>query len=180
MQSLHAMRPCEVLGLKWDDFDFKRGVFRIRRNVVHPTRHFPIVGETKTHLSKRELPIMPLALPYLKEAADKYYVAGEFLFGGEKPLTYTQHRQMMKRIMRQMGLNEVSGYTFRHTVITDIYESTHDANIAAAVAGHSKTTTTMNRYAHARKNAAAKGIEALSEAYSMWYDLWYAFSRRIL
>ncbi|MBE5803483.1 MAG: hypothetical protein E7316_03125 [Clostridiales bacterium] len=29
-------------------------------------------------------------------------------------------------------------------------------NIGAAVAGHSKTTTTMNRYAHARRDAAKR------------------------
>ena len=47
------------------------------------------------------------------------------------------------------------------------YEETHDANIASAVAGHSKTTITMNRYAHARQDAAVKGIKALDEVYSM-------------
>ena len=50
-------------------------------------------------------------------------------------------------------------------IITDVYEETHDANIAAAVAGHSKTTTTMNRYAHARRDAAKKGINAVDAAY---------------
>ena len=56
-------------------------------------------------------------------------------------------------------------HTFRHTIITDVYEETHDANIAAAVAGHSKTTITMNRYAHARRDSAVRGIKALDEAY---------------
>ena len=66
-----------------------------------------------------------------------------------------------------MGLKGVTGYTFRHTIITDIYELTHDANIASAVAGHSKTTTTMNRYAHARQDATHKGMEAIDNAYSL-------------
>ena len=61
----------------------------------------------------------------------------------------------------------VTGYTFRHTIITDIYEATHDANIASAVAGHSKTSITMNRYSHARQDAAKRGMRAIDEAYDL-------------
>ena len=56
---------------------------------------------------------------------------------------------------------------FRHTIITDIYEATHDANIASAVAGHSKTSITMNRYSHARRDAAKQGMRAIDEAYDL-------------
>ncbi len=73
----------------------------------------------------------------------------------------------MRRISKQMDMQGITGYTFRHTIITDVYEETHDANIAAAVAGHSKTTITMNRYAHARRDSAVKGIKALDEAYNL-------------
>lgn len=82
-----------------------------------------------------------------------------------EPLTYTHHRRWMSRISKQMNLKGITGYTFRHTIITDVYEVTLDANIAAAVAGHSKTSIPMNRYAHARKDSAEKGIMALDEAY---------------
>ena len=73
----------------------------------------------------------------------------------------------MRHISKQMNMQGITGYTFRHTIITDVYEETHDANIAAAVAGHSKTTITMNRYAQARCNSAVKGIKALDEAYNL-------------
>ena len=138
----------------------------IRRNVVHPTRNQPI-GDTKTKLSKRILTISQIAFPYIQEAEQKAGKRGFFVFGGAEPLTYTQHRQMMRRISNQMEMTGITGYTFRHTVITDIYEATHDANIASAVAGHSKTSITMNRYSHARQDATKKGINALDEAYNL-------------
>lgn len=162
------MRPCEVIGLKWQDIDLNKQVIHIQRNVVHPTRNLPGVGDTKTKLSKRVLAISRIALPYIREAAEAAVSKSDFLFGGTTPLSYTQHRQMMRRIGKQMDMT-ATGYTFRHTIITDIYEETHDANIASAVAGHSKTTITMNRYSHARQDAAAKGIKALDEVYSMRY-----------
>lgn len=167
IQALHGMRPCEVLGLKWEDLDLEKGLIHIRRNVVHPTRNFPVTGDTKTKLSKRSVAISQIALPYIQEAKMAWHHAEDFVFGGETPLSYTQHRKLMYRINKQMGLKGVTGYTFRHTIITDIYEITHDANIAAAVAGHSKTTTTMNRYAHARRDAAKQGILAVDAAYNL-------------
>lgn len=165
IQALHGMRPCEVLGLKWSDIDLMNGILHIRRNVVHPTRNTPIVGDTKTQLSKRDIAIAQIALPYIREASLEAHRPDDFVFGGEKPLSYTQHRKLMRRISKQMEMRGITGYTFRHTIITDIYETTHDANIAAAVAGHSKTTTTMNRYAHARRDAAKKGIQAIDATY---------------
>ncbi len=167
IQALHGMRPCEVLGLKWADIDLEQGIIHIRRNVTHPMRNLPIVGDPKTKLSKRDIGISQIALPYIQEAKKKAVRESDFLFGGTEPLSYTQHRQMMRRISKQMDMKGITGYTFRHTVITDIYEATHDANIASAVAGHSKTSITMNRYAHARKHSAEQGIHALDEAYKL-------------
>ena len=153
------MRPCEVLGLKWEDIDLNRGVIHIRRNVVHPKRNRPVVGDTKTKLSKRVLTISQIALPYIQEAERRARKRSDYVFGGREPLSYTQHRQM--------NIKGITGYTFRHTVITDIYETTHDANIASAVAGHSKTSITMNRYSHTRQDAIRKGIGALDKTYNL-------------
>ena len=38
LQMSMALRPCEVLGLRWEDVDLPNGLLHIRRNVVHPTR----------------------------------------------------------------------------------------------------------------------------------------------
>ena len=59
IQALHAMRPCEMLGLKWEDIDLERDIIRIRRHVTHPTRNLAGVGDTKTLLSKRDIAISP-------------------------------------------------------------------------------------------------------------------------
>lgn len=84
-----------------------------------------------------------------------------------RSITRANAKKVKQEDKLTMGLKGVTGYTFRHTIITDIYEITHDANIASAVAGHSKTTTTMNRYAHARQDATRKGISAIDQAYLM-------------
>ena len=125
------------------------------------------MGDTKTLLSKRDIAISQIARPYIEEAAAQATSKQHFVFGGAQPLSYTQHRTLMRHISKQMDMQGITGYTFRHTIITDVYEETHDANIAAAVAGHSKTTITMNRYAHARRDSAVKGIKALDEAYDL-------------
>jgi hypothetical protein len=57
--------------------------------------------------------------------------------------------------------------SWQKSIITDIYELTHDASIASAVADHSKTITTMNRYPHVRQDAAKRGMEAIGKAYTL-------------
>ena len=69
IQALHAMRPCEVSGLKWEDIDLEKGFIHIRRNVVHPTRNLPVSGDTKSKLSKRAVGISQISLPYIQEAS---------------------------------------------------------------------------------------------------------------
>lgn len=170
IQALHGMRPCEVLGLKWEDIDLENRTISIKRDVVHPKRNLPVVSDTKTQLSKRKLTISNIAMPYIVAAAQTVHASEHpesFVFGGREPLSYSRHRNMMRRICRQMGVENVTGYVFRHTVITDIYETTHDANIAAAVAGHSKTSMTMDRYSHARKDSAQKGMQAFDRTYTV-------------
>ena len=112
IQALHAMRPCEVLGLKWEDIDLNKGVIHIRRNVVHPKRNRPVVGDTKTKLSKRVLTISQIALPYIQEAERRAGERSDFVFGGREPLSYTQHRQMMHRISNQMNIKGIYTYIY--------------------------------------------------------------------
>ena len=170
LQALHGMRPCEVLGLQWGDINLQKNEIHIQRDVVHPRRNQPVVTDTKTPKSNRTIPISSIALPHILEAAKLAHAdehPDHFIFGGKQPISYGKHRSMMKRVCKQMGVSHITGYTFRHTVLTDIYENTHDANIAAAVAGHSKTSMTMDRYAHARQDSSRRGISALDTAYSM-------------
>ena len=99
----------------------------IRRAVPHPTRNLPEIKDTKTSSSHRTIGLSALALSYLQQ----FHADGEFLFGGTKPLTYTQVRRMCQRIQRETGFTEsITPIRFRTTVLADLYDQTNDQRYA--------------------------------------------------
>ena len=59
------------------------------------------------------------------------------MFGGKRPLSYTQVRKMCDRIKRNTGFTEnITPIRFRTTVLTDLYDQTKDIKLAQAAAGH--------------------------------------------
>ena len=160
LQMSMALRPCEVLGLRWEDVDLPNGLLHIRRNVVHPTRNQPEVKTLKTEGSARDLPISTLALPYLQQGGEG------FLFGGEAPITYGTFRGIWRRIGRQIDLRGATGYTFRHTILTDLYDATKDVKTTQLYAGHSTPDMTMRRYVHGRQKNLQIAAQALDDLYT--------------
>ena len=101
IQALHPLRLEEVLGLQRADIDPENGAIHICRAVTHPTRNQPEVKDTKTRSSARTIGLSALAVPHLPQIKE-----GEFVFGGKRPLSYTQVRKMCNRIKRDTGFTE--------------------------------------------------------------------------
>lgn len=160
IQALHPLRLEEVLGLKWGDVDLEARTLHICRAVTHPTRNQPEVKATKTASSVRVLGLSGIAARYLTPGAED-----EFVFGGAKPLSYTQVRRMCERIKRDTGFEEnITPIRFRTTVLTDIYDQTKDVKTAQAAAGHASPTMTMRRYAKGR-DGVSKSSSVIDRVY---------------
>lgn len=161
IQCTMALRPCEVLGLKWEDVDLELGMLHIRRNVVYPESTYAVVKGLKTETSYRSVPISALARPYL----EKEHQEG-FIIGGENPLDHYRYRRMWKRIKEQIHLHGATPYVFRHTILTDLYDATKDVKTTQMYAGHGTPDMTMRRYVHGRKNNLMKAGAVLDKLYN--------------
>ena len=161
LQALHPLRLEEVLGLEPGDVDTQGMKIHIRRAVTHPTRNQPEVKEVKTDSSCRTIGLSSLALPYLLSSA-----TGKFLFGGDKPLSYTQVRRMCQRIKQNTGFSEnITTIRFRTTVLTDLYDQTKDIKLAQAAAGHTTPAMMLKYYVKGRETSA-EATAAVERAYS--------------
>lgn len=159
LQALHPLRLEEVLGLAPEDVDIANMTIHVRRAVTHPTRNRPEVKGAKTSSSHRTIGLSALALPYLQTGA-----AGKFLFGGGKPLSYTQVRKMCQRIQRETGFTEnITPIRFRTTLLTDLYDQTKDIKLAQAAAGHTTSAMTLKYYVKGRETSseAAAAVDRL-------------------
>ena len=161
LQALHPLRLEEVLGLAPEDIDTGNMTIHIRRAVTHPTRNQPEVKDTKTASSHRTIGLSSLALPFLQIP-----VKGTFIFGGDKPLSYTQVRRMCWRIQKDTGfLESIAPIRFRTTVLTDLYDQTKDIKLAQAAAGHTTSAMTLKYYVKGRETSS-KAVAAVDKLYA--------------
>lgn len=162
IQALHPLRLEEVLGLQGADIDREGMAIHICRAVTHPTRNQPEIKDTKTQSSARTIGLSALAVPHLPQVAE-----GEFVFGGSKPLSYTQVRKMCDRIKRDTGFTEnITPIRFRTTVLTDLYDQTKDIKLAQAAAGHTTSAMTLRYYVKGRETIS-KAAAVVDRAYSV-------------
>lgn len=163
IQSLHPMRPEEVLGLRWQDIDLESNAIHIRNTVTHPDRSKAVFQDcTKTRQSRRTLALVPDIKRYLTVGEPE-----DFVVGGKKPYSYTQMRQMRKRVARDIQFDDkITPRRFRTTVLTDIYDGTKDIKMTQAAAGHTTSAMTLEHYAKGRmlNRDAAKTI---ADAYGL-------------
>lgn len=101
LMALHPLRLEEGVGLKGGDINREEMTITVRRAVTHPDRNQPEIKETKTSASKRTIGLAATALAHIPDT-----LADEFVFGGEKPLSYTSVRRMCQRIQRDTGFAE--------------------------------------------------------------------------
>lgn len=158
----HPLRLEEALGLQGKDVDAANKLLRVRQVATHPTRNQPEIREPKTKSSVRTLALSEVALDYLpKDVSDR-----QFLFGGDKPLTYSQVRTMCRRIKQDTGFDTaITPIRFRTTTLTDLYDQTKDVKLVQAAAGHATSAMTMNRYVRGREGVA-RATEALEGVYA--------------
>lgn len=161
VQALHPLRLEEVLGLQAADIDRENMAIHISRAVTHPTRNQPEIKNTKTQSSVRTIGLSALAVPHLLQTRE-----GEFVFGGKKPLSYTQVRRMCDRIKRDTGFTEnITPIRFRTTVLTDLYDQTKDIKLAQAAAGHTTSAMTLRYYVKGRETVS-KAAAVVDRTYS--------------
>lgn len=141
--SYTGMRFEEVLGVKWEDFDFVNGWVTVRRAVVHPTRNLPEIKCPKTKTSERDIPIPK----NLQSDLGIQGTAG-FVLSNERgqPLSYTEARRSFQKIKKEFGLDGYSAHDFRDTCATEWREKGIPLDVIARMLGHAKTETTERKY----------------------------------
>jgi len=160
IQALHPLRLEEVLGLKWEDVNLDKMTITVRRAVTHPKRNEPEVKVPKTTSSVRVIGLSTIAKSHLSLGNAKH-----FIFGGETPYSYQRVRRMCERIQRDTGFDEkITPIRFRTTVLTDIYEQTHDVKAAQHAAGHTTAAMTLKHYIHGRSNCQCSA-NSIDKAY---------------
>jgi len=156
-------RLMELLGLRWQDIDFKAGVIRVRAQLTRGTKDDPPrLVELKTTAAKRDV-VMLSELAELLQAHRREVVESRgvprqvdyvFATAGGTPHNYRNVcTRGLDKAANAAGLNfpdlpKLSMHDLRHTFASHLIRQGIDPVRASRQLGHARPSVTLDIYAH--------------------------------
>jgi integrase len=140
------MRRGEILNLKWDWIDPKKGYITVTKTKSGKDRNIPISSALMQEFIKLN-----------KEKRSDYVFLNSLT---QKP--YGKIDKSFKTIIKKAGIENLRFHDLRHTAATRMVALGVEIIIVQDILGHSDIRTTM-RYAHPMPERKVKAIQALSD-----------------
>jgi integrase len=171
-------REAELLGSLWTTIDFKRGTFRISRQLKRlPTADGKkewALQPIKNH-RRRTLKLDDYGLALLQErkvtqeeerqlpgfaARDPFRARGGLVFTSEEggPIHASSILEIFDRLVKKAGLPPIRFHDLRHTCASIMLADGEAVTTVAAILGHKSPSTTTSIYAHAIRGQTDEAI----------------------
>ena len=169
-----GFRAGEILGLQWDDIDFRLNIVQIKRTAHYSKALGHYDTTPKTRASNRILKLPEHVIDTLQklqvEQRNLYEFGGVLwneqtrVFTTDKfvPMNSSTFSNWLKRTAEKNDLPLVSLHSFRHLNASLLINSGVDIVTVSSTLGHSQVSTTANVYAHAFQKARAEALEAVA------------------
>lgn len=155
-----GVRLGELMGLEWQDVDFKTGIISINRSSQYLAEKGVFTKTPKTESSIRDVAIPEFVVTLLEEY--KYWYDNQKALFGElwydsnrlfvqtdgKPMHPSTISKWFEKFVEQIGLPVINFHGLRHTNATLLISQNIDVSVVAARLGHAQITTTYNFYVH--------------------------------
>lgn len=163
-----GVRRGELLGLRWEDIDFKNMIIHIRQSVKE-TRGLLEVGLPKTKMSIRDIPIDEELIEVLNKIPRKvtrykgkrkdrtaYIVKNDYVIAGKSGgAMYPTHWQqrvfapfMDDLVKKHADVPALNAHELRHTYGTLLYKAGTDIYTIQKLMGHASIEITTKIYVH--------------------------------
>lgn len=168
-QMFLGLRIGEALALKKTDINLQKNIVSIRRTLTVDKNKKLIVGnKTKTYSGKRDVPIPDFIrdsiIEQMQEADNN---KDNLLFTSKNDtLVFTNNvNYRLKRILKAMGIEDISSHSLRHTFGTRCIEAGMRAVAVQILLGHKDVSVTLNTYTTIFDRYKEQEIEKLNEYY---------------
>lgn len=155
-----CLRPGEMLGLQWQDFELSAGTLFIRRSVdISNGRLKP----AKTKKSRRRLPLSPPALEALRTFRPATFEPTDPIFATPEGLHWW-HSNFRRDVFNPLvaaAAVDASPYTLRHTGATLLLQAGVPIKVVADRLGHENPAVILKTYAHVLAGDQEKAASAM-------------------
>lgn len=162
-----GVRIGELLALKWDDLDLKKGLLVINKSISiiknEDGRLIEIVTTPKSESSNRIIPLGRNLIYYLKE--HKMESKSEYVVSKKNydRTSIRNYQFIFNRIQKNAKIeNIVNFHALRHTFATRAIESGMDIKTLSEILGHKNASITLNLYVHSMFDTKKKAMDKLS------------------
>ena len=168
-------RRGELLGLKWDKVDWRNNQIFICNNLLYSVERGKYEDTTKTATSTRYVKLPPETMELLREYRQWYlkqqYLCGDkwqnsnFLFVQENgaPMDPSTLTNYCVKFSKKYGLPHINPHAFRHTMVSVLYFNGVDSISISRRLGHSKVSTTTDKYGHIMRKADEAAADCIAD-----------------
>ena len=155
-----GVRLGELMGLEWQDVDFKNAIISINRSSQYLSDMGVFTKTPKTESSIREIAIPEFIISLLEEYKlwyeDQKSIYGElwtnsdrlFVQADGKPMHPSSISKWFVRYVSTIGLPVINFHGLRHTNASLLVAQNVDIAVVSARLGHAQISTTLDFYVH--------------------------------
>jgi integrase len=160
---ISGMRESEVLALRWDDIDVDGRAIRVCRSLYRGN-----VGEPKTDLSAREIPLGEAAAETLRELAKTTGHREGFLFVAPRGGFFCPQRitkMVFRPLAERLGLPAFAWRSFRRSAATAMHNAGVPLKVQQKILGHTDANMSL-LYTESETQEERRAIDGLD---SLWF-----------
>jgi integrase len=171
-----GMRQAELMGLKWEDVDWKLSTIQVKRQVRHFKGASYAFLEPKSKSGTRTIVLGKQALEILRDhkkeqeriisLSNGNWTSLDLIFPSSAgtPLTASNIRRDFRKLLKASGLPKIRFHDLRHTAASLMLNHGIPVLIVSKRLGHSKPSITIDVYGHlipSRQEEAAQLMDNL-------------------
>lgn len=167
-------RRGEILGLKWNKIEWDENQIHIDNNLLYCCDRGIYEDSPKTKQSKRYIKLPQETMALLKKYKEWYDEQAQiwgslwkntgFVFVQEdgSPMDPSSLTNYCGTFSKKYGLPHINPHAFRHTMVSLLYYNGVDTITISKRLGHSKVSTTTDKYGHIMARADEAAAECIA------------------